>query len=138
MRYPRLIGARAADDRLAAHWDLMPTLATLTSAWRLPVRVDGIPLVTQTPTASPVRHEMLYWETHEPSFMQVVRDNNWWAFRAGAGPWQLFDLTNDPTLQQNVASSQGQVLTRIDKFARLSHVASPTWKQGPPAARSGG
>lgn len=138
MRYPRLIGAGAADERLAAHWDLLPTLATLTSAWHIPPGVDGVSLVTQTPTATPARHEMLYWETHEPSFVQTVRDNNWWAVRAGAGPWQLFDLSTDPNLQQNVASSQGQVLTRIDKFARLSHVASPTWRQGPPASRSGG
>ena len=139
MRYPRLIGSRAVDDRLSAHWDLLATLASSVSSWRIPPGMDGVPLLSdRRDVASLMRHEMLYWELHEPNFVQIVRYNSWWAARAGAGPWRLYDLTGDAGLQQDLSSAQGQVLARIDKFARASHAASPHWRQGPVAARQGG
>jgi arylsulfatase A-like enzyme len=73
------------------------------------------------------KREYLYWELHEPRFMQAVRMGDWKGIRYGSmtAPMELYDLAKDPQEAQNVAAEHPEVVSRIASLMKAAHVESP-------------
>ena len=118
IKWPNKIQAGTTVDTPVAHIDMMPTLAAAASAEQpKDVIIDGkniLPLVSAEGVNSWSR-QTLFWQN---GHYRVVRHNNWKLQlnerpTDGMQQW-LYNLEDDPTEQNNLATS------RPDKLAELS------------------
>ncbi|MFM1945623.1 MAG: hypothetical protein RI897_4605, partial [Verrucomicrobiota bacterium] len=89
----------------AAHWDILPTLCSLTFTTNLPPH-QGISLapVLQGQTA-PHRNLPLYWNTTTPNPQHALRIQNWKLLKPGNNqPFALYNLDSDPGEKYDLAS----------------------------------
>jgi arylsulfatase A-like enzyme len=111
-----------------AHWDILPTLTELAGA-KTPAGIDGISMARALRgEPQPPRHEFMYWEFHERGFQQAVRMGNWKAIRLKDGaPLELYDLPDDPSEQQNIASEHPDVVAKIEAYLKTARTNSVQW-----------
>ena len=126
-RWTGTIPAGGTSGHLSAHWDLFRTFAELGGA-TAPAGVDGASIVPTLKGGSQPQPEFLYWEFHERGFQQAVRMGRWKAVRlAKDEPLELYDLETDPSEERNVASSQPDVIARIEDYLKTARTTSPMW-----------
>jgi arylsulfatase A-like enzyme len=112
-----------------AFWDVMPTFADLAGAPR--PATDGISVLPAILNQPLEVDRFLYWET--PAFdrsanrlragvpPQAVRWRDWKALRLKPGaPVELYDLRKDPSETVDVASTNLQVVRRIEHFLKTA------------------
>lgn len=123
MKWPAAIQPGTVIDEPVAHIDVMPTLAAATGA-SLPegVAIDGknlMPLATGTGGISRA-DDALFWSS---GYYKVVRAGGWKLQVNGRQQksW-LFNLTEDPTEQNNLAASDPE------KLAELQALIDAHWK----------
>ena len=123
MKWPAAIQPGTVIDEPVAHIDVMPTLAAATGA-SLPegVAIDGknlMPLATGTGGISRA-DDALFWSS---GYYKVVRAGGWKLQVNGRQQksW-LFNLTEDPTEQNNLAASEPE------KLAELQALIDAHWK----------
>ncbi len=101
----------------AAHWDILPTLADLTSSTNLPPHqgISLAPLLAGKP--APQRSLPLYWNTRTPTPQQALRIQHWKLLQLSPDlPFSLFDLNSDPSEKYNLASQHPQVIQQAKAF----------------------
>ncbi|MFK7818515.1 MAG: discoidin domain-containing protein, partial [Planctomycetaceae bacterium] len=104
--------------------DVLPTVAEITGA-KPPADIDGISIVPELFGAKAVgreqkQHEYLYWELGQ---QVAVRWNDWKAVKRNAkADWELYNLKTDISETENVASTNPDVLKRVQGFAKAAHV----------------
>jgi arylsulfatase A-like enzyme len=126
-RWTGTIPAGRTSDHPAAHWDLFPTFAEVAGA-ATPAGLDGVSIAPTLKGGSQPGPEFLYWEFHERGFQQAVRMGRWKAVRlAKDAPIELYDLESDPAEERNVASSQPDVVARIEEYLKTARTESPHW-----------
>jgi arylsulfatase A-like enzyme len=126
-RWTGTVPAGQTSDHPAAHWDLFPTFAELGGA-TAPAGLDGASIVPTLKGGSQPGPEFLYWEFHERGFQLAVRMGRWKAVRlAKDAPIELYDLESDPAEERNVASSQPDVVARIEAYLKTARTESPHW-----------
>ncbi len=128
-RWPAEIEGKRSFTPPIHHIDLFHTIAAAAKA-RLPVdrQLDGInllPYINGTKTGAP--HDTLFWrEGHQ----QTVLHKGWKMIRADLPDkrW-LFNLTDDPTEQVNLASSHPQQVELMENLldAHNAQQAPPAW-----------
>jgi arylsulfatase A-like enzyme len=90
--------------------------------------LDGVSIAPTLKGGSQPLPEFLYWEFHERGFQQAVRMGRWKAVRlAKDAPIELYDLESDPAEERNVASSQPDVVARIEEYLKTARTESPHW-----------
>ena len=110
-----------------AHWDMLPTLAELAGA-KAPAGIDGMSMARALRGEQQPTHEFMYWEFHERGFQQAVRMGNWKAVRLKKdAPLELYDLPDDPYEQRNVASTNADVVAKIEKYLATARTESARW-----------
>ena len=110
-----------------AHWDMLPTLAELAGA-KAPVGIDGMSMARALRGEQQPTHEFMYWEFHERGFQQAVRMGNWKAVRPKKdAPLELYDLPDDPYEQRNIASTNSEVVAKIEKYLATARTESARW-----------
>jgi len=114
----------AACDKLAAHVDVLPTLATLAGA-KVPSKIDGFSLVPllENPQAKWHDNRMLF--THvgrwalggEPVKHGAcsVRWQNYLLVREKKSGWGLYDLKADPGEKTDIAGQHADIAAKLDK-----------------------
>jgi len=131
VRWPGRIPAGKVSDAPWYFADVMPTLAELAGATP-PANIDGISIVpTLFGKPQNLSERFLYWERPPTRFQQAVRLGNWKALRTRPGrPVQLFDLTVDPAEEHDVATSQADLVARIETYLKTARTESPYWPAG--------
>jgi arylsulfatase A-like enzyme len=130
--WPKHIGAHETSAHVAAHQDLMPTLASIAGAEnRVPQDIDGLsfaPTLLGKPKDQQ-QHEYLYWAFYERGGSQAVRSSHWKFVEQPKGTKpQLFDLQEDPGETKDVAQQHPKVVTRLRGYAEEAYTPSATWK----------
>lgn len=127
VRWPGHVAAGAVSKQIWAFWDFLPTMAELTGQ-PIPAGIDGISVLPAIIEGKPVAHPPLYFEFHERGFDQAVRMGDWKAVRHGTKKTiELYNLSNDPSEQHDVAAEQPEVVDRIEAFLRTARVDSADW-----------
>lgn len=118
-RWPGMIEPGSSSEHVSAFWDIVPTLAELTSAVA-PDDIDGISLLpTLLGTGLQEGHQALYWEYHGLwDGAQAVRMGDWKGVRLGGHssvdvPIELYDLATDPGETRDVSADYPQIVERI-------------------------
>ena len=114
MRWPGHIKPGSEIKQIAAHIDLLPTLADLCGVPRretLPLDgVSLVPLLEGKTTNWPDRMIFSHWGNRGS-----VRSQDWRAVKEGGknAAWQLYDMTRDPDQKVNIAKQHPDVLGRL-------------------------
>ena len=124
VRWPGKIAPGRVSDLLFYQPDVLPTLAELTGA-KPPADIDGLSILPEILGSRATDRQrqgprLFYWE-YGPQV--AVRQDNWKAIQpARNAPWELYDLNADLGESDNVATQHPDLLTRMQAFARQSHV----------------
>jgi arylsulfatase A-like enzyme len=122
-RWPGKIEAGRVSDYLGYFPDVLPTLAELTGA-APPNDIDGLSFVPELLGESAAgrrqaQHDYLYWEL---SGWTAIRQGNWRAVRSKpSAPWELYDVSNDPSESKDLASSRPEILAKLTELAAKAH-----------------
>jgi arylsulfatase A-like enzyme len=109
--------------------DWFATAAQLAGA-ETQVPAESLSFVPELLGNSQRKHEFLYWEFHEKSFIQAaLYHGRWKGLRSGAedGPVALFDQQNDPAEKTNVAGSHPDIAAKISEYLNTARSDSPDW-----------
>lgn len=126
VRWPGKIKANTTTDHVSAQYDIMPTLAELTEK---PINnTDGVslmPLLTGKDDQQQ-KHSFLYFEYPENGGQLAVRVGNWKAVKRGVrknpqSPWELYNLSKDPSEKNNLAATHPQIINEIDLISKREH-----------------
>lgn len=118
--WPGVIAPGRETEHVSAFWDVLPTLADLTSA-TFGGTTDGISfLPTLLGKPGQKNHKCLYWEFHEAKGRVAVRQGKWKAVRYHVNtdpnaPLELYDLSSDPEEQHNVASKHPEIMREMEQ-----------------------
>jgi arylsulfatase A-like enzyme len=130
IRYPALKKAGTDIEAVAAHIDVLPTIASICNA-KLPegTKTDGtdlLPLMTGTKKELPERSLFFYWTRHSPEMYtnialmkgkyKLVGNTD---FNSPASGFELFDIEKDPYELKNIVKEYpviaGELKTELDK-----------------------
>ena len=130
-RWPGRIAPATTTDHVAAHWDVLPTLASAAGA-KIPdtVELDGVSfLPTLLGRPDQPRHDHLYWEYPAGPGAQAVRLGDWKAVRLGvkrnpAAKVQLFNLKGDPAESRDVSAGHPDVVAKVEQLMQSARTES--------------
>jgi arylsulfatase A-like enzyme len=131
--WPAKIKAGSKTNHLSAFWDVLPTIADITEQ-KIPVKIDGISFLPTLLGEKQVReHDYLYWEFHEANGRQAIRKGNWKGVRYNVeknpdSQIELYDLSNDPGEENNVASDHPEVVTELTELLKSARTTNPNPK----------
>lgn len=123
VRWPEKIQPGQVSDLLFNQVDIMPTLAELAQT-TAPKDADGLSILPELLGETFVgrkqeQHEFLYWEYGAQT---AVRMKNWKAIQTRKNqPWELYDLSEDASEENDVANQHTDILDQMKKFAKESH-----------------
>ena len=130
---PDKIKAGVKNDHISAFWDVMPTLAELTSV-TLPETGDGISfLPTLFSKDGQKQHEYLYWEFHELNGREALRSGNWKLIRqpiVGETILELYDLSSDIHEDNNLAQQNPEKVKELEVLMDGARTESPLFNFG--------
>ena len=122
-RWPGKIKPGQVSDLLFYQIDVLPTLVELTGA-NQPSEVDGLSILPsllgeKTVGHAQQQHPFLYWEFGPQT---AVRVKNWKGIQPKRrAEWELYDLSQDPSEQHNLAEQQPDLVKQMKQFAVESH-----------------
>ncbi len=127
VKWPKKIQPNRQTDHVSAFWDVMPTVADILDC-ELPQPTDGISfLPTLLANDNQQNHDFLYWEFHEKDGRQALRKGKWKLVKYDMkkdGPYQLYDLSKDPSESQDLAPQMPQQVEALAKIMQNSRIES--------------
>ena len=128
VRWPGKVKAGSTSDHLSAFWDILPTFAEITAAEK-PEGIDGISFLPALLEKKQKQHDYLYWEFHEQGGKIAVRMGNWKAVKLNvdrnpSGDIELYDLSKDIGETNNIASSNPEILRKMEGIMKEAHTPS--------------
>jgi arylsulfatase A-like enzyme len=125
-RWPGRIAAGGVSEHVSAQFDILPTLAEITGA-SVPA-TDGISMLPEL-TGMHNRqkeHAFLYFEYPEKGGQMAIRLGNWKGVRTNMrkdrnAPWELYDLSIDPTESKDLAALHPEIIERMKAVAVREH-----------------
>ena len=127
--WPGHIKNNSVSDHVSTFWDFMPTVCTLAGVQQR-YASDGISyLPTLLAKGNQIKHDFVYFEFHEGNGAQAVRKGKWKAVVRGVksekpSALELYDLENDPTEKNNVASKFPEISAQLFSIIKKAHVPS--------------
>ncbi len=119
------IAPGSTSNLISAFWDVMPTLADVAGV-NAPKNIDGISFLPELLNSGEQKqHDFLYWEFPSYGGQQAVRMGDWKAIRKnifeGNLNIELYNLKNDPTEQQDIASENPEIVKQIAQLMKQEH-----------------
>lgn len=118
-------------NHISAFWDVMPTLAELTTA-KINSPIDGVSfLPTLLNNGFQKQHDYLYWEFHELNGRQAIRQDNWKLIKYNVKKnenYQLYNLENDISETNDLASKMPEKVAELSKILESSRTDSEVFK----------
>jgi arylsulfatase A-like enzyme len=126
-RWPKRIKAGTKSDQVWAHWDILPTIASIAGV-KPPADIDGISMFNALLGRRQRNHRFLYWEFHERGFAQAVRMGPWKAVRKSPDSMlELYNLKYDLGEQRDVAVKYPHVVKKIEEYLKTARTDSELW-----------
>jgi arylsulfatase A-like enzyme len=127
VRWPGQVPAGKRSDYAWGGWDVLPTAAALAGA-ATPPGIDGISVVPALRGEVKERSGHFYWEHHQKTFSQAVREGRLKAVReTPSAPILVFDLAADPAETRDLAASQPAFVARAKELFRTARTESEHW-----------
>jgi arylsulfatase A len=128
IRWPARVKPGSTSDHISAFWDILPTFADITGA-RIPDNIDGISFLPELLGNKQKQHDYLYWEFHELGGKIAVRTGNWKAVKLNVdnspqGETELYNLSTDIGEENNLASSNPEIVKKMEKIMKEAHKPS--------------
>jgi arylsulfatase A-like enzyme len=130
VKWPGKIKPGSSTDLISAFWDILPTFSEIIGA-QVPQQIDGISFLPTllNKTKKQKQHEFLYWEFHEQGGKTAVRMGNWKAVKRNVdkipqGSVELYDLSNDIGETIDVASSNPEIVKKMEEIMKQAHTPS--------------
>ena len=123
--WPKKIKTNTTSDHISAFWDVLPTLCDVAGK-PIPEATDGISFLPELlGTDTQKSHEFLYWEFPAYGGQQAVRMKQWKGIRKdifkGNKRIELYDLQADPREQNNIASKNPDIVSKIEQIMDDQH-----------------
>lgn len=126
--WPMRIQPGSRSDHVSAFYDFMPTFAEVAGGAPSMPPTDGLSLLPALSGKAQPAHDFLYWEFPAYNGQQAVRMGTWKGIREnlfdGELELKLFDLEQDPTEQNDVASDHPEIVAAIEAIMDREHVPS--------------
>ncbi len=122
-RWPGKIAPGSVSEHLGYFPDVLPTIAEVAGA-TAPADIDGhsiLPELVGEAAAGreQAQHEYLYWEING---WTAIRQGSWRAVQPKASqPWELYDLSADPSESRDLAAMKPEILKRLTALAAKAH-----------------
>jgi arylsulfatase A-like enzyme len=122
-RWPGKIAPGRVSEHLGYFPDMLPTMAEIAGATP-PADIDGLSilpeLIGEGAAGHPqAQHDFLYWEI---GGWTAIRQSQWRAVRPKANqPWELYDLSTDPSESKDLAAEHPQILAKLTELAERAH-----------------
>ncbi len=150
-RWPSRIASGTTSDRVAAFWDVLPTLCDLAGA-AIPKATDGISILpTLLGKPEPKPHSYLYWEFFDINYnwnkpgntkpriyldKQALRMDDWKVVRNSlldhpTAPLELYNLKTDPAESTDVAAKHPDVVKKMTSLLRSARTEGDFFKAQP-------
>jgi len=125
--WPGHIEANSSSDYIGSFYDFFPTFAELARS-AMPYQSDGISLLpTFKNDGVQTKHDYLYWEFPSYNGQQAVRMGKWKGLRMNMNDGnlaiELYDLSNDPQEQKNLAKEYPEIVEQIEHIMLAAHTA---------------
>lgn len=133
VRWPGVVEAGRTTDHLSGFQDVLPTMAELVGQ-PAPKRIDGLSFLPTIKgnARQQKQHEYLYIEfckgNDQQIYSQAVRQGDWKAYRQVKQSLQLFNLTDDPYEQNDLAKENPEVAKRMARYMDEAHEPLPSQK----------
>ncbi|GJM28831.1 MAG: hypothetical protein DHS20C17_14660 [Cyclobacteriaceae bacterium] len=129
VKWPGKIAAGSTSDYLGGFWDMLPTLLDF-AGHPVPQSIDGIsmrPVMTGQPGQK--YHPYLYWEFHEGTGAQAIRQGQWKGVKLEVkqepnAPMELYNLTADIAETHNVADKYPDKVIELE--ALMNNARTPS------------
>ncbi len=126
--WPDKIKPGTISNHVSAFFDFLPTVCDIAQI-EVPNDIDGISFLQELLGNPQRKHQYLYWEFHEHGGKQAVRLDNWKGIRLNMSDnpdaaIELYDLSNDPAEQNNIAAGHPDVVQKIVDIMAKEHEPS--------------
>lgn len=135
VQWKGVVPANTQSDFNGTFWDIYPTFAEIAGvSIDKNDSIDGISFLnTLKGKKKQKQHKFLYWEFYEFGGKQAVKYKNWKAVRVGVdkdqnAPIELYDLSKDPSEQNNVAHKYPKIVAKVRKFMSQARTPSEDFK----------
>ncbi len=128
VRWPGKVRAGSENSHISAFWDILPTFSEISGA-EIPEGTDGLSFLPSLLGKKQKQHDFLYWEFHEQGGKMAVRIDNWKAVKLNInkipqGEIELYDLSNDISETNNIASSNPEIVKKMEAIMNREHILS--------------
>ena len=107
--WPGVIKPDSRTDHVGHLVDFTPTMLDLAGA-DVPAELPGHSLVPALKGQTVDRPWPIYWQFKKA---QAIRDRDWKLVKFGSEPWELYNLTDDPTELNDLASTDADRVTAM-------------------------
>lgn len=124
VRWPNHIPKGTESNFIWDMRDFFPTACDIANT-KIPNGLSGQSVLKTLKGKKQKEREFNYWEIHSP-FQQAVRMGDWKAIRFGTKePLELYNLIDDPSESNNVASQNSNIVKKIEVFLKTARTPSP-------------
>ncbi len=132
VRWTGQIAAGSVSEHLGGFWDVLPTLLDL-AGQPVPDDTDGISIKpTLLGSGTQPVHSFLYWEFHEGTGSQAIRQGDWKGVKLNVkqdaqAAWEIYNLSSDPGEEKNIAGDHPDKADAFEELMKKSRTPSATF-----------